>query len=103
MRGRLLPATAAVLLVLPLGAAVASSASFGRISDAEAMRAGDATVRALGAWHAEHGTYARASLDQLGLGDATGVALVRLGMDGYRVDSHATSGRTFRATLHPSS
>jgi hypothetical protein len=107
MPRRLVPATAAILLALPLAAAVASSAGHGRISDAEAQRSNRAAVTAIEAWRAQHGSYAGATLERLAaiepsLRDTPGVGLTRVSAAGYRVTAHATTGHSFRATRHPS-
>jgi hypothetical protein len=106
MPSRLVPATAAILLALPLGAAVAASAGHGRISDAEAQDTNRVAVTAIETWRAGHGSYAGATLERLAalepsLRDAPGVRLTRISAGGYRVATHATTGRTFRTTLRP--
>jgi hypothetical protein len=106
MPRRLVPATAAVLLALPLGAAVAAGSD--RISDGDAQRVGRAAVTAIETWYADHGSYEGATLDRLArldpsLKDFAGLRLSRVGPAGYRITTHATTGRTFRATRHPSS
>ena len=103
MASRLAPTTAVILLALPLGAAVAASAGHGRISDTEAQRTNRTAVAAVESWRADHGSYAGVALDRLialapSLRDAPGVRLTRIGADGYRVATHATTGRTFRTT-----
>jgi hypothetical protein len=106
MPRRLVPATAAILLALPLAGAVAASAGHGRISDAEAQRSNRLAVTAIEAWHAQHGSYAGATLERLAaiepsLRDAPGVRLTRVSAAGYRVAAHATTGDSFRSTRHP--
>jgi hypothetical protein len=103
MASRLAPTTVAILLALPLGAAVAASAGHGRISDTEAQRTNRAAVTAIEAWRADHGSYAGVTLDRLvalepSLRDAPGLRLTRVSADGYRVATHATTGHTFRST-----
>jgi hypothetical protein len=106
MPARLAPTTAAILLVLPLGAAVAGSAGHGRISDTEAQRTNRAAVTAIETWRADHGSYAGVTVERLAvlapsLRDAPGLRLTRVSADGYRVATHATTGRTFRTTRRP--
>jgi hypothetical protein len=106
MPARLAPTTAAILLLLPLGAAVAASAGHGRISDMEAQRTNRAAVTAVETWRADHGSYAGVTVERLAvlapsLRDAPGLRLTRVGPDGYRVATHATTGRTFRTTRRP--
>jgi hypothetical protein len=103
MASRLAPTTAAILLALPLGAAVAASAGHGRISDTEAQRTNSAAVSAVEAWRADHGSYAGVTRERLvalqpSLRDTPGLRLTRISADGYRVATHATTGRTFRTT-----
>jgi hypothetical protein len=103
MASRLAPTTAAILLALPLGAAVAASAGQGRISDTEAQRTNRTAAAAIETWHTDHGSYAGVTLQRLvalapSLRDAPGLRLTRVSGGGYRVATHATTGRTFRST-----
>ena len=103
MASRLAPTTAAILLALPLGAAVAASAGHGRISDAEAQRTNRAAVTAIASWRTDHGSYAGVTVERLvaldpSLRDAPGLRLTRVSAGSFRVATHATTGRTFRTT-----
>ena len=106
MPSRLASATAAILLALPLGAALAASAGHGRISDTEAQRTNRDAVVAMVTWRTDHGSYAGATRERLvaidpSLRDAPGLRLTRVSANGYRVATHATTGRTYRTTRRP--